>query len=431
MGRSSRVPPVRRELMQLLSAARSATLDDAPRLVLADWLEEHGDDSDRDRATFIRLQCEHARKDAVGRRKRDLTAQESALLDRHRTAWMGPLAGLERGETRFTRGLIDFSVEAADLFKRGSAAALASESAAWVDELSLVSLNQAHLERFLALPFAGLIGGLIASSSGLDAASCQALARCEQLSGLHTLDLNYNTIGDEGATALGSSTHLGNLAHLDLWICGIGPEGARALAGMRAPARPYWINLGGNSIGEEGIRALAGSALLEKVRRFLIWGNGIGNTGLAHLVRTPFLHEIEELYLNENGLGLRAARALAAWPPLANVRTLSIWGNRLARRGGATLCEAPLNNLRMLLIAGNGIGDEGVTALANNPTARNLRQLDLNNNRVTDDGVRALLDSPNLAGLQNLSLSGNHGIRPALLEECDERFEMHVHDEVP
>jgi uncharacterized protein (TIGR02996 family) len=32
--------------------------DDAPRLVLADWLEENGDDADRARAEFVRVQCE-------------------------------------------------------------------------------------------------------------------------------------------------------------------------------------------------------------------------------------------------------------------------------------------------------------------------------------------------------------------------------------
>mgnify|MGYP002782208764 FL=1 len=59
--------------MALLTTARMSPLDDTARLIVADWLEENGDDSDRDRATFIRLQCEHARKDAVGRRRRDLT----------------------------------------------------------------------------------------------------------------------------------------------------------------------------------------------------------------------------------------------------------------------------------------------------------------------------------------------------------------------
>src|SRR5262245_41658733 len=39
----------------LLAAIRAAPDDDAPRLIFADWLEEHGD---ADRAEFIRVQVE-------------------------------------------------------------------------------------------------------------------------------------------------------------------------------------------------------------------------------------------------------------------------------------------------------------------------------------------------------------------------------------
>src|SRR4051812_42241662 len=50
-------------LESLLIEARLAPGDDAPRLVLADWLEENGGEADRARGEFIRLQCQlaHAR----------------------------------------------------------------------------------------------------------------------------------------------------------------------------------------------------------------------------------------------------------------------------------------------------------------------------------------------------------------------------------
>ena len=44
-----------RELTGLLHTARFAFADDMPRLVVADWLEEHGDESDRERAAFVRF----------------------------------------------------------------------------------------------------------------------------------------------------------------------------------------------------------------------------------------------------------------------------------------------------------------------------------------------------------------------------------------
>jgi len=79
----------------LLAAIRAAPDDDAPRLIYADWLEEHGQ---RERAEFIRVQCELARNDSPTLRQR-----EAELLAEHHDAFAGPLAspGLR---FRFQRG---------------------------------------------------------------------------------------------------------------------------------------------------------------------------------------------------------------------------------------------------------------------------------------------------------------------------------------
>lgn len=430
MARASRFPPARSELLALLATARRNPLSETPRLIVADWLEEHGDESDRNRATFIRLQCELSQSEHIGRRRRRLTEAEQCLLQKWENAWLGGLAEIEDKEVGYTRGLIDLQIDAPTLLQRGLRNVLATEQAAWVDEVRLTKINRALLERFVQMPFATSIGGLILNNAGLDANDCQIIAASEKLTHLHTLDMNYNRIGNEGVIALSGSKHLGNLHHLDLWICGIEAEGAHALAAMRSEARPYWLNLGGNNIGEEGMRALARSPLLEKVQRLLLWGNSIGNTGLAHLVRGPYLQHIEELYLNENGLSMRGARALAQWEPLNRIRTLSIWRNRLRPRGGAILASAPMSQMRMLLLSMNNISDEGVIALASNPTLRNLHSLDLSRNRITDQGVAELLDSPYLVSLRNLDLRENT-ISPALMNACEARYEMVVRDEVP
>jgi len=52
----------------LLDAIRAAPDDDAPRLVYADWLDEHGQP---ERAEFIRVQCELARQESPALRRRE------------------------------------------------------------------------------------------------------------------------------------------------------------------------------------------------------------------------------------------------------------------------------------------------------------------------------------------------------------------------
>src|SRR5262245_59429136 len=81
MAKRAAPKPPRNELLALLRAAKRQPDDDAPRLVLADWLQEHGDDEDRARAEYIRLDLRLARMqdhivedEAVKRRDFDLFA---------------------------------------------------------------------------------------------------------------------------------------------------------------------------------------------------------------------------------------------------------------------------------------------------------------------------------------------------------------------
>jgi uncharacterized protein (TIGR02996 family) len=81
----------------LLAAIRAAPDDDAPRLVYADWLDEHGQP---ERAEFIRVQCELARRESPALRER-----EAELLATHHDAFAGPLAAPHL-RFRFHRGFI-------------------------------------------------------------------------------------------------------------------------------------------------------------------------------------------------------------------------------------------------------------------------------------------------------------------------------------
>jgi uncharacterized protein (TIGR02996 family) len=58
--------------------------DDTPRLVYADWLDEHGEP---DRAEFIRVQCEMAKENLDPKRGRELRKRAAALLKEHEGRW--------------------------------------------------------------------------------------------------------------------------------------------------------------------------------------------------------------------------------------------------------------------------------------------------------------------------------------------------------
>jgi uncharacterized protein (TIGR02996 family) len=123
----------------LLAAVRAEPDDDAPRLVLSDWLEEHGDQA---RAEFIRVQCQMTRAaaawgrnesptwnrfDQQGREVADLDpeyaalhARARALVAEHGARWAedlpAPVADAEKWPrvgtwTVFDRGFMTFYVK--------------------------------------------------------------------------------------------------------------------------------------------------------------------------------------------------------------------------------------------------------------------------------------------------------------------------------
>jgi uncharacterized protein (TIGR02996 family) len=91
----------------LLSAIRASPDDDLPRLVFADWLDEHGRP---ERAEFIRVQCEFARALADPARKRDrnaLSKRARALSRTHARQWRAELPSLsEVAWGEFRRGFV-------------------------------------------------------------------------------------------------------------------------------------------------------------------------------------------------------------------------------------------------------------------------------------------------------------------------------------
>src|SRR4051794_13387946 len=100
----------RAELVGLLAACKDAPEDDAPRLILADWLEEHGEGA---RARLVRLQVERAARPGDEDQSDDYPDDEQLILDAHGRDWGEPFG---RGNVTHRRGLLALNVPAGKVF---------------------------------------------------------------------------------------------------------------------------------------------------------------------------------------------------------------------------------------------------------------------------------------------------------------------------
>ncbi len=253
--------------------------DDAPRLIYADWLEEHGDP----RGEFIRVQCALTRLPLGVPARRELKARERHLEAAHRRAWLGPLYrlaylwGFRRGFAEEVAVRAQDFLADADTFFAATPVRLVRLVNAGRCVADLASC--AHLRRLSALHL---------TDNQIGPAGARLLAESAHLDRLITLRLGNNGIADEGAAALADSPHLERLTTLNLAGNGIGPAGARALAASPYLAGLTGLDLSGNAIGAAGVQALTGSVYLTRLTTLRLSPRGRLSTRQKELLRERF-----------------------------------------------------------------------------------------------------------------------------------------------
>ncbi|MCI0462657.1 MAG: TIGR02996 domain-containing protein [Gemmataceae bacterium] len=188
--------------------------DDAPRLVYADWLEEHGQ---TERADFIRAQSELATLPEDSPRRRELAFRARELLERHEQEWVEPLRPWVH-DWHFVRGFVEkVGLKAADLEERAEDLfASYPVRRLWVTELG------GSVEPLICIPADHQLTGLDLCGNDLDTDALRRLAQLEHLRGLRTLGLLFNRIDDEGARLLREAPFFQDLS---LIRCGANPIG--------------------------------------------------------------------------------------------------------------------------------------------------------------------------------------------------------------
>lgn len=265
-----------------IRAIRETPDDDAPRLIYADWLEEHGQ---ADRAEFIRVQCRYSRMLVTQQERSSLRASADRLLERNWQQWVGPLRNIvgpwrdrygERwmeeqyhpvGLDKFQRGFVELlSLNAKDFLR--NARELQHLTPLLILRLWGGGYCADALAREPALSGLSVLEFMDYYDAPLTARDMASLAASPYLKGLSALLLGRNNLGDEGVEALARASWLVSVRMLDLTDNGLSDRGIRALA-----ASPYLVKLAvlilrRNSLSGAAITALRDS---QKLRRAVQW----------------------------------------------------------------------------------------------------------------------------------------------------------------
>jgi uncharacterized protein (TIGR02996 family) len=215
-----------------LAAVRAAPDDDLPRLVFADWLDEHGDPL----GEFIRVQLElHPIRDHLDDpRAVELTRRQEDLLRQHRDDWLGPVADLDDGPYQF-----------GPVFVRGLPERVC---------VSLDTLLRRGEDLFAACPTVREVAVFGVAGRGRE------LADCPHLRHVQTLEI-ADWIGDADAFDLVGMPR--PIPRLKVWFSGWNNP---LLAGLTAAADETWperIDLVQHYAGSNADADLAGEGDIE------------------------------------------------------------------------------------------------------------------------------------------------------------------------
>jgi uncharacterized protein (TIGR02996 family) len=432
---------MRRELVSLLEACKRDPEDDAPRLVLADWLEEHGDEDDRARAAFVRL---HATSGPRRGRPAFTEWLEHQWIEAHRR-WAPFQASLSQSwRATSDGGLVTAIASPKGPINRRAVGWAGTEAWAWVERLRVQRATQ--VAALMASPLLDTVGTLELEEARLGAHSIVALTACPELArlrGLGRVKCRVSALGP-----LWRSPHLTGLRWLRMTGTSLpadlatlsDPEllpaleclelsadfrqSAVAAAVLTAP-RPLRDLAVAFSARDDMARGL--SAPLTGLRRLRL-SMRPEPLDAAALISSPCWPRLESFALRWTTLAEPEARVLASRPrptslseldltvdPAAvaalapwfsGLTQLSLSHSRLGPEGAAALTAMPQAPLTLELNCCQ-IGDDGLAALARWPGLARCRVLSLHGNHVGPDGAAALTGSPHAAGLVGLNLGGN------------------------
>jgi uncharacterized protein (TIGR02996 family) len=244
----------RPQLLAFLADIKDHVEDDAPRLILADWLEDNGQEA---RAEFIRLQCQLAHLAEDDRERPKLLKREIELVNLHEEFWVRSVRTRAR-RWRFQRGLLRIETDAF-IFLHAPWPLLHAEALDWIEAVHLTTGMRRGRDEILRLVESTILPQLTAldlSAARLGLPGAEGIARAPHLGRLNRLRLAGNELNDEAASILARTAPLARLTDLDLSGNLITDVGAAALAHSPHLNRLTNLEIGANAVSPAGEAAL-------------------------------------------------------------------------------------------------------------------------------------------------------------------------------
>jgi uncharacterized protein (TIGR02996 family) len=427
----------------LLNAIRDNSEEDTPRLMYADWLDEHAtNDTQRARAEFIRVSCEIARLNgefqapAYTEHWWHLTNRQHELYEQYNRDAFATLPEGMRPENYWCGFPVYLTLSGAECLTlprpsweqnpmlnvrlTGTTAevcrVIESDWLAGIDSLHFPPDDDTDADKIVRTiaraPCAANLRWIYLINQSLTDAGMRALGKSTRFQRLKRFNIG-GAFGIKGWAAALNGPLTERLTHLSFtyapWDPELrpGPDAAASSAAAPQLRSLEEMTISRTRLGAEGIRSILTAPYLSNLR-LLVLGQEDFDGPNAEALAVATLPKLEQLQISWSELPDAGLRALTKSGLLPQLTELYLAQNPISAEGIRALVEAgPLPRLKSLTLSETSLGDAGVIALARSPHLPGLMKLELAKCQIGPKGVRAMTEAPWGDRLVSLNLSDN------------------------